>query len=75
MDNFNLVTPEEYIKSGNDSRNLSLEKLRKIANKKAKPCIVCGQPEWKLVEQGMCFSCTTGESDSSDDYELIPSKD
>lgn len=35
-------------------------------------CMVCGQPIWKLVDTGMCFTCTTGEADASEDYELIP---
>jgi hypothetical protein len=30
----------------------------------------CGQPVWRLAGCGMCFTCTTGESDSSEDYEL-----
>lgn len=35
-------------------------------------CDACGsQPVWKYGGTDMCFSCTTGESDASDDYELI----
>lgn len=33
-------------------------------------CEVCGRPVWRLVGLGMCFTCVTGESDASDDYEL-----
>lgn len=33
-------------------------------------CGVCSRPVWRLVGIGMCFTCTTGESDASDDYEL-----
>ena len=32
----------------------------------------CGQPIWRYGQSGMCFPCTTGESDASDDYEVIP---
>lgn len=32
----------------------------------------CGNPAWKFGGVGLCFSCTTGESDSSDDYEIVP---
>lgn len=32
----------------------------------------CGSPIWRYGQSGMCFSCTTGESDASEDYEVIP---
>ena len=35
-------------------------------------CEICEVEEvWKFGDTGMCFSCTTGEADASDDYELI----
>lgn len=35
-------------------------------------CDVCETlPVWRYAGTGMCFPCTTGESDASDDYELI----
>ena len=35
-------------------------------------CMACNNsPVWKLVGTGMCFTCTTGEADASEDYELI----
>ena len=43
------------------------EKLAKLNGE----CLVCGQPIWKFGACGMCFPCTTGESDASEDYELI----
>ena len=37
-------------------------------------CEVCETlPIWKMVGTGMCFACTTGESDASEDYELVDS--
>ena len=30
----------------------------------------CGNHVWRYGECGLCFSCTTGEHDSSDDYEI-----
>lgn len=34
-------------------------------------CQACGQePAWRFAGTGLCFSCTTGESDASNDYEL-----
>lgn len=32
----------------------------------------CGNPVWRYGRTGMCFPCTTGESDASEDYEIIP---
>lgn len=38
-------------------------------------CDVCGmRPAWRLVGLGMCFTCVTGESDASEDYELALNK-
>lgn len=68
-----FVTPEQYFEIQNkagEGRGSSLEDLRRMAKNKGK-CIVCGQPVWKLGDCDMCFPCTTGESDDSDDYELI----
>jgi hypothetical protein len=37
-------------------------------------CMICGEPIWvagsAITGSYMCFSCTTGESDDSDDYEI-----
>lgn len=33
-------------------------------------CEVCDQPVWRFSGLGMCFTCTTGESDPSEDFEL-----
>lgn len=42
-----------------------------IAKKKnGAKCLVCDQPVWAHGGCGMCFSCTTGEADASDDYEF-----
>lgn len=48
----------------------TVEEYGKLAKKRRK-CMVCGQPAWRMVDTDLCFSCTTGESDASDDYELI----
>ena len=38
-------------------------------------CSVCeGEKVWRYADLGMCFSCTTGESDASDDYEITLDK-
>jgi hypothetical protein len=33
-------------------------------------CEVCGRHVWRYAETGLCFTCTTGESNSDDDYEV-----
>lgn len=34
----------------------------------------CGEPVWRYAGTGLCFTCTTGESDASGDYELEQSR-
>lgn len=38
-------------------------------------CIICGSPIWAagaaLTGNYMCFTCMTGESDDSEDYEIV----
>lgn len=44
------------------------------AKKKGAKCMICGQPIWAagsaITGTYMCFTCTTGEADNSDDYEI-----
>ncbi len=68
---FNYITPQEAeeLYAGIDDRSADyfsalLEKYR------GKSCTNCDLPAWAMVDSGMCFPCTTGESDASDDYEL-----
>jgi hypothetical protein len=63
------ITPEEAIKGG-DTRTLEELRAAQKISKKAK-CLVCGQPVWRYGVGDMCFPCTTGESDASEDYELV----
>ncbi len=35
-------------------------------------CENCSEKAWKLANTGLCFSCTTGEADASEDYEIEP---
>lgn len=48
----------------------TVEQARRAARNKSR-CMVCGAPAWRIVETGLCFVCTTGTHDHSDDYELI----
>lgn len=37
-------------------------------------CMICGAPIWAagsaITGSDMCFTCTTGEADDSEDYEI-----
>lgn len=68
MFNFNYITPEQAVDILNNGD--SVEYYRKLANND-KICENCSNPVWKLADTDLCFSCTTGETDASDDYELI----
>lgn len=79
-----LITIEEFLDShlkNNPSEKRTKEDLRVKLKKtiKAKAhgaaCISCGKKDiWAagsvLVESKMCFSCITGETDDSEDYEV-----
>lgn len=74
MDNFfKLLTPEEA-KALDDGtkggRRKPLSYYKRLA-KNHSTCMNCDEKVWRLVDTGLCFSCTTGEADASDDYELI----
>jgi len=74
MNNFTLITPEEYVKIPGNERK-SLEAAQKKAARPPRMCSVCEvEHEWKLGGTGLCFTCSTGENDASDDYELVVSK-
>lgn len=66
---FVLITPEDLIAKHPDS-DMTLKELQAIANQPERKCD-CGAPIWKYGQTGMCFHCTTGEADNSEDYELI----
>ena len=74
---FNYITTEEYYKMQQSNPQTkdshTLKELNRMASSRSE-CIVCGQPAWKLGNCNLCFSCTTGESDDSDDYELVETK-
>jgi len=44
------------------------------AKKNGAVCMICGAPIWAagsaITGSHMCFTCTTGESDDRDDYEI-----
>lgn len=44
------------------------------AKKNGARCMVCGAPIWAagsaIIGSNLCFTCTTGEADDSEDYEI-----
>ena len=44
------------------------------AKKEGASCLICGAPIWAagsaVTGTNMCFTCTTGEADDSEDYEI-----
>ena len=67
MNNFNaFLTPEDYKARGSE---VPIKVLR-TRSEKSGTCCNCGEHIWRLVDNGLCFSCTTGESDAGEDYEI-----
>lgn len=79
---FNYISIEKFADNviqsnkGQYKRGELMQSLREAlaAKKKGATCIVCGQPIWAagsaITGTNMCFTCTTGEADDSDDYEI-----
>lgn len=70
------ITPEQayknHLKANGKNATNSLEFYKQAAKNTDAECDICGRPVWRIVNLGMCFSCVTGESDASEDYELSP---
>lgn len=62
------ITPEQARNEYGDNR--TLQELRELAKVNGK-CANCDNPIWRYAGGDMCFPCTTGESDASDDCELV----
>lgn len=75
MFDFEYITSEEAAKIGvhgdsNNNRIHDVNYYKKLSEKEG-TCENCSNPVWKLADTGLCFSCTTGETNASEDYELI----
>jgi hypothetical protein len=70
MNNFcALITPAKA-KLGGDER--SLEELLILASIDERLCDGCRRDSaWRYAGTGLCFTCTTGETDASCDFELL----
>jgi len=66
------ITPKDYWNKYHTEGDgfKTLEEVEKCAKQKPHKC-QCGQFDvWKFGQCDMCFCCTTGEHDASDDLEL-----
>lgn len=73
MNNFGeYIKPAQAKKFGDengDPHPLSYWQQRAAENG---TCENCHEMAWRYGGTGLCFSCTTGEADASDDMELEP---
>jgi hypothetical protein len=70
MNDFVYITPEEAASIEAHSGKTDVAYYRKLVASGG-VCENCDNPVWRFAGTGLCFTCTTGESDSSEDYELI----
>jgi len=74
LNNFHsLITPEQAKKMDDATPNGRRKPLSyyERLTKNHSVCENCDEKVWRLVDTGLCFSCTTGQADASGDYELI----
>lgn len=73
--NFTYITAENHVRKY--PNEMSLQTAQRLANLPERFCATCGQfYVWKIVmdkipDNEMCFTCITGETDASGDYELM----
>lgn len=78
---FTYISIEEFadgvVKNNKDANRRELiAALREslAAKKNGARCMICGAPIWAagsaITGTNMCFTCTTGEADDSEDYEI-----
>ena len=73
---FSPITLEKAIQghiklNGGKEATVRAEMEKNIRMKKnGAKCMVCDQAIWAFGGTEMCFSCTTGEADASEDYEF-----
>ena len=75
--NFTYVTVNEFLRKypEYESQRVRFEQIAALPDRR---CVDCGQFNvWKIVmdkmpTNDMCFTCITGETDASGDYEIQP---
>jgi hypothetical protein len=72
---FKMISVADYVALG-PPKNLKVLIRRTInlldQSRDTRTCCSCDNPVWRLAGTGMCYPCTTGHADASEDYELIP---
>jgi hypothetical protein len=70
MNNFaEWLTPKQAFDKHNHIPPISLAEFEAMAKNNG-PCMNCGEHVWRYGDCGLCFTCTTGEADASDDFEV-----
>ena len=78
---FSPISIDEFVKNhlrNNPDENAADLRAALVETVKLKQdgckCHMCGQPIWAagsaIIGEDMCFTCITGESDSSNDHEI-----
>lgn len=70
MFNFIYITPVKAAELDIHHNGKDADYYKNL-NERNHECENCSNSAWKLADTGLCFSCTTGETDASEDYELI----
>ncbi len=70
MNNFgSYLTPDQAIER---YEGITRGEFLRRARAPALMCEACGKHEtWRIVSNGMCFTCTTGRQDASQDHDLL----
>ena len=77
---FTYISIEEFadgvVKNKDTNRKELIASLREAlaAKRSGARCMICGAPIWAagsgVTGTYLCFTCTTGEADDSEDYEI-----
>ena len=77
---FSPISIDEFVKKhiksnpGENAADLRSSLKDAVKRKQNGETCFCGQPIWAIgsaiTGESQCFTCTTGESDGSDDYEI-----
>ena len=65
-----MITPAQAAQLNGDSRQTE-QYFKDLSDRlEGVQCSNCSNKVWKMADLDMCFSCVTGETDASNDYEI-----